>query len=102
MVVRPQFEVFCQFFIAYFDPNGTYVDSLRLVARRYFLNISYFSFDVVTSLPWSYLDYWAYLVLFLVPRKCAAEGSQPPPPDTWSRVVMLEAVNPGVVLKDGY
>ena len=87
MVVRPQFEVFCQFFIAYFDPNGTYVDSLRLVARRYFLNISYFSFDVVTSLPWSYLDYWAYLVLFL---------------DTWSRVVMLEAVNPGVVLKDGY
>ena len=55
-----QFEVFCQFFIAYYDENGTYEDNLLTVMARYGLTISCFAFDLVTSFPWSYLDYWAY------------------------------------------
>ena len=59
-----QFEVFCQFFIAYYDSNGSYEDNLRAVVARYGLTISCFAFDLTTSFPWSYLDYWAYQARF--------------------------------------
>ena len=55
---RLQFEIATQFFIGYFDSNGAYVDDLVSVAARYFING--FSFDAFTSIPWSFLDYWAY------------------------------------------
>ncbi len=57
-----QIEVFCQFFIAYYDSSGTYVDSIALVAKRYTMSITAFWFDITTSLPWSYLDVYAYQV----------------------------------------
>ena len=49
-----------QFFIGYFDSNGGYVDDIFSVAARYGLSVQNFGFDFVTSLPWSFLDYWAY------------------------------------------
>ena len=69
-----QYEVFCQFFIAYMDANGTYVDDWQKVARRYTLTPSFFFFDIMTSLPWSYLDFWAYqvrLFIWIQGSKCS-------------------------------
>jgi hypothetical protein len=57
--VYTQFEVVCQFFIAYYDENGTYVDNMSTVARQYVGQINAFWFDLGTSLPWSYLDLYA-------------------------------------------
>jgi hypothetical protein len=59
----PQLEVASQFFIAYYDANGTYVDDFASVFSKYCLSIENFCFDTVTSLPWSYLDVLAYMVL---------------------------------------
>jgi hypothetical protein len=61
-----QMEVFSQFFIAYYDNNGAYVDDMREVAKRYTMSFSSFWFDLSTSLPWSYLDLYAYQVLLLL------------------------------------
>jgi hypothetical protein len=58
-----QFEVFCQFFIGYVDPDGKYVDDLSVVAKKYFSNPSSFGFDFATSLPWSFVDIGDYKVL---------------------------------------
>lgn len=58
-----QFEIFCQFFIGYYDKNGAYVDEMGLVARKYCKSFTAFWFDIITSLPWTYLDYIALLVL---------------------------------------
>ncbi len=55
-----QFEIVTQFFIGYFDGNGAYVDDIFSVVARYGLSVSNFGFDSITSLPWSFLDYWAY------------------------------------------
>lgn len=53
-----------QFFIAYYDDNGSYVDDITEVAKRYGLSITSFWFDLATSLPWSYLDLYVYQVNF--------------------------------------
>ena len=55
-----QFEVFCQFVIGVFDKNGVYVDDFGTVARKYLLTATSFTFDFVTSLPWSYMDIYSY------------------------------------------
>jgi hypothetical protein len=55
-----QIEIVFQFFIGYFDDNGAYVDDIFSVVTRYGLSINSFGFDFITSLPWSFLDYWAY------------------------------------------
>jgi hypothetical protein len=55
-----QVEVVFQFFIGYFDHNGAYVDNIVSVVVRYGLSINNFGFDFITSLPWSFLDYWAF------------------------------------------
>ena len=57
---RVQFEIASQFFIGYFDGNGAYVDDIISVMTRYGLSINSFGFDAFTSIPWSFLDYWAY------------------------------------------
>jgi hypothetical protein len=59
-----QFEVFCQFFIARFDKSGGYVDDINIVAKKYLKTPTSFSFDFVTSLPWSYMDIYSYQVDF--------------------------------------
>jgi hypothetical protein len=46
--------------MGYFDGNGTYVDDMTSVVARYGLSLRNFGFDFTTSLPWSFLDYWAY------------------------------------------
>ena len=43
-----------------FDETGTYVDDFGAVARNYVLSYSGFWFDSITSIPWSYLDLYAY------------------------------------------
>ena len=55
-----QVEVMSQFFTAFYNDNGSYEDRLPVVAARYGLSMTKFGFDLITSLPWSYLDYWAY------------------------------------------
>ncbi len=57
---RLQVEIVFQFFIGYFDENGGYVDDIVSVVTRYGLSINSFGFDMITSLPWSFLDFWAY------------------------------------------
>jgi hypothetical protein len=59
----PQVEIGFQFFIGYFDANGTYVDDIFAVTARYGLSIHNFGFDFTSSLPWSFLDFWAYQAL---------------------------------------
>jgi hypothetical protein len=57
-----QMEVMYQFFVGTFDETGTYVDEFHVVASNYLLSYSGFWFDAVTSVPWSYLDYYSYRV----------------------------------------
>ena len=54
-----QFEVFSQFFIAYYDNRGIYVDELISVVTNYTGSVTRFWFDIGTSIPWSYLDFLA-------------------------------------------
>ena len=49
-----------QFLVGEFDETGTYVDDFGAVARNYVLSYSGFWFDSITSIPWSYLDLYAY------------------------------------------
>jgi len=55
------FDVFCQFFIGTFDDSTSFLGDLLLAARRNFTSVGGFWFDLVTSMPWSYLDYNSYL-----------------------------------------
>ena len=48
--------------MAFYDQNGKFVDDLRTVSLRYVSSVNSFWFDLVTSLPWSYLDLYAYQV----------------------------------------
>jgi hypothetical protein len=57
--LRAQLDVVVQFLMGCFvDPD--YVDSYRLIALRNLTSLSGFWFDCVTSMPWSYMDYYAY------------------------------------------
>ena len=38
------------------------MDDIKFVATRYLLAPTSFSFDFVTSLPWSYMDIYSYEV----------------------------------------
>ena len=57
-----QFEVFVQFFIGVYDSSEKYCDNPFLIASRYLTSPRCFSFDFVTSLPWSYIDLNSYQV----------------------------------------
>ena len=61
-----QFEIAAQFFIGYFDHDGAYIDNLVLVMSRYGLSFSKFTFDFITSLPWSFLDFLAYQAILYI------------------------------------
>lgn len=60
--LSPQLEVASQFFIGHFDNSETYFDDMKMIMIRNFTSISGFWFDLVTSIPWSYLDVNAYKV----------------------------------------
>ena len=46
-----------------------YVDDIKTIAKKYVSSINAFWFDIATSLPWSYLDYYAYRV-----GRCPSRG----------------------------
>jgi hypothetical protein len=50
-----QIEIILNFFIG-FHESGCYYDSLPAIARRYLTAIGKFTFDVLTSIPLSYID----------------------------------------------
>jgi len=58
------FDVFMQFVIGSFDDSQTLLSDLKLAAKRNFTSLGGFWFDCITSVPWSYLDYQAYLACF--------------------------------------
>jgi hypothetical protein len=59
-----QIEIILNFFIG-FHESGFYHDSLPDIARRYFFAVGKFTFDVLTSIPLSYID----LYFSKVPRR---------------------------------
>jgi hypothetical protein len=59
-----QLEVVYQFFVGTFDQTGTYEDSFYVIARNYALSYGGLWFDALTSVPWSYLDFYSYQVGF--------------------------------------
>ena len=60
-----QLEVVYQFFVGSFDETGTHIDDFGTIARVYVLSYSGFWFDTLTSIPWSFLDFYSYHVSFL-------------------------------------
>ena len=58
-----QFQVFIQFFMGSFDCMSL-IGDLRMALERNLVSAGFW-FDVVTSVPWSYLDYEAYQVCFI-------------------------------------
>jgi hypothetical protein len=45
------------------DISETYCDDYRIIGARYLLSPNGFGFDLVTSLPWSFNDLYAYKVV---------------------------------------
>ena len=52
-----QVEVIFNFFIGFHD-SGCYEDNLGVIARRYIMTPSLFFFDILTSIPLSYVDFY--------------------------------------------
>ena len=68
-----QFEVFVHFFVGIFDSSEKYCDNLFLVVSRYLTTPSGFAFNLITSIPWSFIDLNSYQVgpgLFLITSSC--------------------------------
>ena len=65
--------MFCQFVIGVFDKNGVYVDDFGTVARKYLLTATSFTFDFVTSLPWSYMDIYSYQASPVILLSCRTQ-----------------------------
>ena len=59
-----QVEAFIQFFLGYYAHDMTYQDDLVVSVKRNLSSLSGFWFDCVTSIPWSYMDLYFYLVIF--------------------------------------
>ena len=64
LAVLAQFETIFQFFVGFYDDQGSYVDEIQLVFLRQVREPTRFLFDITTSIPWSYLDYFSYQVLY--------------------------------------
>jgi hypothetical protein len=58
-----QVEIVLQFLTGYVDISETYCDDFRSIGAKYLSSPSGFCFDFVTSLPWSFNDYFTYKVL---------------------------------------
>jgi hypothetical protein len=63
-----QFEVVTQFCVGVYTEDMAYVDDWRLVAAKLCLSPTGVWFDVVTSIPWSFIDLHSYLVSLLSHR----------------------------------
>ena len=60
-----QLEVLSKFFIGKINKSQTvYIDEFRVVAYMNLISIGFW-FDCLTSVPWSYLDFYAYWVSIL-------------------------------------
>ncbi len=46
-----------------------YIDNWRLVAARLCMSATGIWFDIVTSIPWSFMDLHSYQVTLLLPRR---------------------------------
>ena len=63
-----QFEVASQFFVGSFDNSETYFDDIKLIMIRNLTSVTGFWFDLLTSMPWSFMDVNAYKVDFVLDR----------------------------------
>jgi hypothetical protein len=63
---QTQFEIVLQFITGSLDLSETYCDDYKVIGAKYLSSISNFWFDLVTSIPWSFSDVYAYQVLSLV------------------------------------
>ncbi len=75
---RLQVEAFSQFFIGSFNTDMSYVDDFYCIVKRNLQSVSGFWFDLVTSIPWAYVDLGFFLVICPARRRvCTAS-----PPDS--------------------
>jgi hypothetical protein len=56
-------EIVLQFFTGSMDLSETYCDDFKVIAAKYVSSLGGFWFDVVTSIPWSFNDLYAYQVV---------------------------------------
>ena len=71
-LLQEQFEIILQFCTGVVDISETYCDSFKVISARYLASPSGFGFDCLTSLPWSFNDFYAYRVtisLLFIPQK---------------------------------
>ena len=62
-----QFDTFIQFFVGKLEDDREYIDNWKVVVKNNLLSPAGFSFDCITSIPWSCLDLYLYLVLSAAP-----------------------------------
>ncbi len=58
----PQIEVVLHFFIGFYDSADKYIDDIRTIVLKSLMALGGFWFDCITSLPWSFMDLYAYQV----------------------------------------
>ena len=68
-------EIVLQFCIGSMDISEKYCDDFRVISAQYISSFSGFWFDVVTSIPWSFNDLYAYQVSMLLARSGLLERS---------------------------
>ncbi len=69
-----QLDVILQFLTGCFvEHNTEYVDSYSRIALRNLTSLKGFWFDCVTSMPWSFMDYYAYQAREKVERERGVE-----------------------------
>ncbi len=54
--------MFLQFAVGFYEEDGTYLDSPGRIAQRYVTAPTLFLFDLVTSIPFAYVDIATYMV----------------------------------------
>jgi hypothetical protein len=67
-----QVEAFAQFLIGSYNTDMSYVDDFGSIVMRNMLSVTGFWFDLVTSIPWAYVDLSFYLVICPKPVAAAA------------------------------
>jgi hypothetical protein len=58
-----QIEIVLQFCTGTIDVTDTYCDNFSVISTNYLASPRGFWFDVITSIPWSYNDLYAYKVV---------------------------------------
>jgi hypothetical protein len=55
--------VILHFFVGFYDNGEKYIDDVKKIFYKSLMALGGFWFDCVTSLPWSFMDLYAYKVL---------------------------------------